>query len=148
VRQQGEISASIEVEVPFHDVDLAGVVWHGHYMKYLENARWAVMNRIGFDLEAMIGSGFLWPIVSVQVKYVRAARYGDRLRVQASLVEWETRLAINYLIIDCKDQARVGRAQTVQAAVDKSTHALLWPSPPCLVERVKATLAEIRAAGQ
>ena len=53
------------------------------------------------------------------MKYVRAARYGDRLRVQASLVEWETRLAINYLIVDCKDEARVGRAQTVQVAVER-----------------------------
>ena len=140
MRKQSAISASVEVVVPFHDVDLAGVVWHGHYMKYLENARWAVMERIGFDLDTMIGSGFLWPIVSVEVKYVRAVRYGDRLRVRASLVEWETRLGINYLLVDCKDDARVGRAQTVQVAVDRDTHAMQWVSPPCLTDRVRAAL--------
>ncbi|HEU4624857.1 MAG TPA: acyl-CoA thioesterase [Steroidobacteraceae bacterium] len=140
MRKQGPISASIEVVVPFHDVDLAGVVWHGHYMKYLENARWALMERIGFDLEAMMGSGYLWPIVSVEVKYVRAVRYGDRLRVRASLVEWETRLGVNYLMVDCKDEARVGRAQTVQVAVDRETHAMQWVSPPCLTDRVRAAL--------
>jgi acyl-CoA thioester hydrolase len=43
MRRQGAVRAEVEVEVPFHDVDLAGVVWHGHYMKYLENARWALM---------------------------------------------------------------------------------------------------------
>lgn len=140
MRKQGVLSAAIEVAVPFHDVDLAGVVWHGHYMKYLENARWAMMDQIGFDLDSMMGSGFLWPIVSVEVKYVRAARYGDRLRVQASLVEWETRLAVNYLIVDCKDEARVGRAKTVQVAVDAKSHALLWVSPSCLTDRVRAAL--------
>ena len=140
MRKQGAISAAWDVTVPFHDVDLAGVVWHGHYMKYLENARWAVMDRIGFTLEEMIASGFLWPIVSVQVKYVRAARYGDHLRVQASLVEWQTRLAVNYLIVDVKDDARVGRAQTVQVAVDAKTHALQWVSPPCLTDRVERAL--------
>ncbi len=140
MRKRGAISASVEVEVPFHDVDLVGVVWHGHYLKYLENARWALMDRIGFNLEQMIASGFSWPVVSVQVKYVRAARYGDRLRVQASLVEWETRLGVNYLIVDCRDDARVGRAQTVQVAVDKQSQAMLWASPPCLVDRVRAAL--------
>lgn len=126
--------------MPFHDVDLAGVVWHGHYMKYLENARWAVMERIGFPLDAMISSGYLWPIVSVEVKYVRVARYGDRLRVRASIVEWETRLAINYLIVDCKDESRVGRAQTVQVAIDATSHTMQWVSPSCLLDRVRAAL--------
>ena len=138
MRKQGAISAAVEVTVPFHDVDFAGVVWHGHYMKYLENARWALMDRLGFGLDAMVASGFLWPIVSAQVKYVRAARYGDRLRVQSSLIEWETRLAINYLIVDERDGARVGRAQTVQVAVERETGVMQFASPACLIERVQA----------
>ena len=81
MRKQGAIRAEIEVEVPFHDVDLAGVVWHGHYMKYLENARWAVMDRIGFGLKAMVESAYIWPVIGLEVKYIRAARYGERLRV-------------------------------------------------------------------
>ena len=126
--------------MPFHDVDLAGVVWHGHYAKYLENARWALMERIGFGLQAMIDSGYLWPVISLQVKYVRAARFGDRLSVQAFLVDWESRLEINYLILDRKDGARVARAQTVQVAVDKETGTLQFASPACLVDKVRALL--------
>jgi len=140
VRRQGAISATAEVTVPFHDVDLAGVVWHGHYAKYLENARWALMERIGFGLQAMIDSGYLWPVISLQVKYVRAARFGDRLSVQAFLVDWESRLEINYLILDRKDGARVARAQTVQVAVDKETGTLQFASPACLVDKVRALL--------
>ncbi len=144
MRKQGLISAAIDVQVPFHDVDLAGVVWHGHYMKYLENARWAVMDRIGFGLEAMIGSGFLWPVIGLTVKYIRAARYGDSLRVQASLIEWDAKLALNYLILDTKDGARVGRAQTVQVAVERETGTLRLASPTCLTDRVRAALNEAK----
>ncbi len=107
-------------------------------MKYLENARWAVMDRIGFGLDAMMGSGFLWPIVGLQVKYVRAARSGDSLRVQASIVEWEIRLVINYLIVDSKDGARIGRAQTVQVAVERETGVMQFASPACLTDRIQA----------
>ena len=140
MRKQGVLAASYEVEVPFHDVDLAGVVWHGHYVKYLENARWAVMNRIGFGLDAMVASGFLWPVVGMQVKYIRAARYGDRLSIHASMVEWESRLVINYLLLDTKDNTRVGRAQTVQVAVERATGTLQLVSPACLTELVQAAL--------
>jgi acyl-CoA thioester hydrolase len=89
----------------------------------------------------MIDSGYLWPIVDLRVKYVRAARFGDRLRVRASLVEWEQRLAINYLVTDLADGARVVRAQTVQVAVRPPLNELLFIIPACLTDRVSDYLA-------
>ena len=136
MRKHSDISAQVTCEVAFADVDLAQVVWHGHYLRYLENARWAVMKRIGFDLQDMIDSGYLWPIVDLRVKYVRAARFGDRLRVRAALVEWEQRLAINYLVTDLADGGRVARAQTVQVAVRPPENELLFVMPECLTGRV------------
>jgi acyl-CoA thioester hydrolase len=144
MRKQGAIVAEVEVEVPFHDVDFVGVVWHGHYMKYLENARWAVMSRIDFGLDAMMASGFIWPVIGLQVKYIRAARYGERLRVQASIVEWEAKLVLNYLMVDAKDGTRIGRAQTTQVAVMRETGTLQLVSPACLTDRVRAALREAK----
>jgi len=146
MRKQSSISAQISCEVAFHDVDLAQVVWHGHYLKYLENARWALMNTIGFGLEEMLNSGYLWPLVELHVKYVRAARYGDRLQVRASLVEWEQRLAVNYLVTDGTDGARVVRARTVQVAVRQPDNELLFVMPECLTSRATNYLA--RMAGR
>ena len=142
MRKQGPIAAEVDVEVPFHDVDLAGVVWHGHYMKYLENARWAVMNRIGFGLDAMLASGFIWPVIGLEVKYIRAARYGDRLRVQTSIVEWDAKLVLNYLMLEAKEGTRIGRAQTTQVAVERESGTLQLVSPACLTDRVRAALRE------
>src|SRR6187551_1146538 len=144
MRKQGVLEATVEAHVAFHDVDLAGVVWHGHYMKYLENARWAVMDRIGFGLQAMMSSGFIWPVVGLEVKYIRAARYGERLRVQASIVEWDAKLVLNYLMLDAKDGSRVGRAQTTQVAVERETGTLQLVSPACLIDRVRAALKEAK----
>ena len=70
------------------------------------------------------------------MKYVRAARFGDRLRVRASLVEWEQRLAINYLVTDLADGARVVRGQTIQVAVRPPDNELLFVMPECLTGRV------------
>ena len=35
-------SASVEIQIPFHDIDIMGIAWHGHYAKYLEIARGAL----------------------------------------------------------------------------------------------------------
>ena len=79
MRTQGTLFADIELDVSFHDVDMVGVVWHGHYLRYLENARWALMNQLGYGLDRMVASGFAWPIVELQAKYVSPARFGDRI---------------------------------------------------------------------
>jgi acyl-CoA thioester hydrolase len=122
MRKHGVLEATVEAHVAFHDVDVAGIVWHGHYLKYLENARWALMDRL----------------IEVHVKYVQAARFGDRLAVQASLVEWENRLTINYLVKQAATQERVARARTVQVAVEASTGVLQFATPAVLLERVAA----------
>lgn len=136
MRKHSSISAEVSCEVAFADVDLAQVVWHGHYLRYLESARWALMRAIDFDLQEMLDSGFLWPIVDLQVRYVRVARFGDRLVARASLVEWQQRLAINYLVTDAADGARVVRARTVQVALQPPDQLLLFEMPPCLTSRV------------
>ena len=145
MRAQGTLAADVEVEVRFHDVDMVGVVWHGHYLRYLENARWALMDRIGYGLARMLESGFAWPIVELHGKYLQPARFGDRLRVRASLVEWESRLALNYLVSRIDNGARIARARTVQVAVDARSGELQYATPPEFVACVRAALAKVRA---
>jgi len=140
MRSLGAISARIEATVAFHDVDIAGVVWHGHYLKYLENARWALMDRLGFGLEATLASGYGWPIVELQVKYVQAAKFGDRLSVRASLIEWQNRMAVNYLVTRSTNNERMARARTVQVAVDAKTGLLQFTTPQILLDRVQQAL--------
>lgn len=148
MRKLGLCSQTIEVVVPFHDIDVMAVAWHGHYLKYFENARWALMDHLGYGYEAMAGSGYLWPIIEAHVRYVRAAKFGDRLSVTASLVEWQNRLAVNYLITDASTGKRVARARTVQVAIERATGELQFVSPASFVRQIEASLASIPNRGR
>jgi len=141
MRRRGPVSETIEIDVAFHDVDVMGVVWHGHYLKYLESARWRLMDRVDYGYAAMRDSGYLWPIIETHVRHIRGAAFGDRLAVNASLIEWQCRLAINYLITDSKSRERVARARTVQVAVARSTGELQFAPPAEFVRRVEAGIA-------
>jgi len=137
MRKEGAISASIDVTVAFHDIDIIGVMWHGHYLKYLETARWALMDQLDFGYDTMAASGYAWPIVEMHVKYLHAARMGERLNVRASLIEWENRITMNYLVTRTADRERVARAKSVQVAVDAKTLDLQFVTPEPLLARVK-----------
>ncbi len=141
MRRKGPLSAEILAEVAFHDVDLARVTWHGHYLKYLENARWALMHRIGYSIGRMLDASEGWPIVDLQVRYLRASRFQDRLRVRATLVEWQARLVVNYLITDDATGERVARAQTTQVVVDMRTDSLRFDLPAEFVACVDTAIA-------
>jgi acyl-CoA thioester hydrolase len=141
MRKEGAISSSIDVTVAFHDIDVIGVMWHGHYLKYLETARWSLMDELDFGFDIMAASGYAWPIVEMHVKYVQPARMGERLTVRASLVEWQNRITVNYLITRASDHERLARAKSVQVAVDAKTLALQFETPQPLLERVQRALS-------
>jgi len=133
------LTATVEVEVAFPDLDPMAITWHGNYLRYFELSRVALMRRIDYDYPDMQASGYTWPVIEAKLRYVRAARYGQKLRVSAGLQEWENRLLIGYVITDAETGARVTTGYTIQCAVDADGELQLV-SPPALRERVERLL--------
>jgi acyl-CoA thioester hydrolase len=140
MRSKGSLSLDTEIVVPFFDVDMMNIVWHGHYVKYLEVARCALLDHIGHNYTHMLESGYGWPVIDLQLRYVRSAVFGQKLNVRASLVEWENRLKINYLISDAVTGERLTRASTVQVAVDVQSREMQLVSPQVFVDAVQKAL--------
>lgn len=134
------LSEEVELEVPFHDVDQMGVAWHGHYVKYLEIARTALMRRLGLDFPQMSAADFLFPVVECHLKYIRPLRYGQRVRVRAELQEYQNRLKVGYVISDAAMGTRLNTAHTVQLAVRASNGELAFELPPVLLEAIARCL--------
>lgn len=140
MRAKGVLSVDTEVLVPFFDVDSMDVVWHGHYVKYLEMARCALLDDIGHNYVDMKAAGYVWPVIDLQLRYVRPARFGQRLVVTAALVEWHNRLKVHYLIRDTETGERMTRGVTVQVAVTLAGEMQLL-SPRVFTDAVERRLA-------
>ena len=140
MRSPGVLHCDTEILVPFFDVDTMNVVWHGHYVKYLEVARCALLDKIGHNYTAMLEAGYAWPVIDMQLRYVRGATFGQRINVRASLVEWENRLKITYLITDLASGERLTRACTVQVAVEIASREMQLASPKCFTDAVAKVL--------
>jgi len=141
MRKSGVLQAKVEVLVPFFDVDSMDVVWHGHYIKYFEVARCALLDRIGHNYQQMRDAGYAWPVIDMQLRYMRGARFNQRIIVRADLIEWENRLKINYLINDAETGERMTRGTSVQVAVEIASREMQLASPRVFVEAVERALA-------
>jgi acyl-CoA thioester hydrolase len=131
------ISAVITLETQFYDLDPMAVVWHGNYTRFFEQARSALLERVGYNYVEMNASGLAWPIVDMRIKYVDSLRFPQRFTVSASLVEYENRIRIDYVIRN-EDGKVLTKATTTQVAVDISTGEMQFVSPPELIEKVRA----------
>ena len=131
-----KISADIDMVVPFHDLDPAGIVWHGNYAKYFEVARCEMLKLFDYNYDQMLVSGYIWPVVDLRVRYVQMVRFNQRIRVTATLREWEYRMSIDYLITDATTGARLTKGNTVQVAVDIKTQELCLMSPGVLFDKL------------
>lgn len=137
MRKRGIFSVEKTLTVPFFDIDSMNVVWHGHYVKYLEEARCALLDAIDYGYGAMRESGYVYPVIDLQLRYMNPALFGQRIIARAELVEWENRLKINYLITDAETGVRLTRASSVQVAVDIATGEMLLASPQALLAAVR-----------
>ena len=99
-----------------------------------------MLDRIGHNYSAMVESGYAWPVIDLQLRYVRGAVFGQKLNVRANLVEWENRLKINYLITDLETGERLTRAVSVQVAVDMSNREMQLASPKIFTDAVEKVL--------
>lgn len=128
--------AAIDLKIPFHDADMMEIVWHGHYAKYFEIARCALLDRIDYNYLAMRESGYLWPIVDLRIRYVKPALFAQNITVSAMLSEWENRLKIEYVITDAATGVKLSKGHTIQVAVDMQTREMCLESPPVLLAKL------------
>ena len=68
--------------LPQH-TDHAGVMWHGAYVAWLEEARVEALAAAGLSYSAMAGMGLEMPVVSMTVAYRRSIRHGDQIVLES-----------------------------------------------------------------
>ena len=120
---------SSRISVPFFDVDAMHIVWHGHYVKYLEIARCAFLDSIAYNYLDMEKHGYAWPVVKVELKYIKPARFGQELRVDLQIIEYESCLKILYRIIDIDSGQTLTQAMTMQVPVELASGETQFETP-------------------
>ena len=134
------VSETIDFHVQFYDCDPMAICWHGNYVRYFEKARCALLKKIDYDYPDMKASGYAWPVIDVNVRYVRAIKYDQHIKITASLVEYEHYLLINYLITDFETGERLSKGSTKQVAVTGEGFDMQLISPPIVRQKLEKFL--------
>ncbi len=129
-------TCSVELEVPFHDVDALRVVWHGHYYKYLEIARTELFRSVELDVPDLLAMGHGFVVIESGCRHISPLCYGDRMRVTAFFQDITHRLNIGYEIGNLTRDTRAARAHTVLVTTT-TERGMLHRTPDEIVERIR-----------
>ena len=135
-----EISSESKIRVEFYDVDSMDIVYHANYIKFLEVARCDLLDKIGYGYNRMRATNYVFPITTLNVKFIRSLMFGQTATVRATLLEWENRIKIRDEILD-PDGALVTKAETTQMAVKMPKNETCFVCPKELTDKVEAILA-------
>ena len=111
---------SMQIKVRYCETDQMGLVHHGSYVNYFEEARISWISNLGFSYSEMEKSGIILPVSKLNINYLRPAYFENDLVVNVELAELPTsRLIFNYTITNKHEVVVTGT--TVLAFLNKET---------------------------
>jgi acyl-CoA thioester hydrolase len=117
-------------KIRFGECDPIGIVWHGTYAIYAEEAREALADACGLPYSVLEKAGVVLPIKALFFDYRAPLRFGEQCTVSV-IMHWTeaARLNLEYLIAGQDGHIRT-RGFSIQLMTDFSGSLLLdWP--PC-----------------
>ena len=78
----------LPLRVYYEDTDAGGVVYHSNYLNFMERARTELLRDLGYDQDVLRAQlGILFVVRSMQLDYLKAARFNELLQVTTSVAK-------------------------------------------------------------
>ena len=79
-----------QVRVRYAETDQMGVVYHGNYAAFCEVGRVESIRALEYSYKQMEADGVIMPIVALNFKFIRPAKYDDLLTIESSITDLPT----------------------------------------------------------
>ncbi|MGC7559773.1 acyl-CoA thioesterase [Pasteurella sp. PK-2025] len=132
----------VDLKPAFQDLDIMNVVWHGRYWQFIETARHALFQKIGYGYPEMIATGYQYPIVQADIKYIRPITLEQDFYILADLLEFENRIKIQFRFYDSRTDQLLCQASSTQVAMITGDQHLQFMTPACWQDKVRSILEE------
>jgi acyl-CoA thioester hydrolase len=133
------VITAIEHRVNYSETDQMGLVYHANYVIWLDLARTEHLRGTGVTYKEMEEQGVYLAVTDLQVRYRRAARYDDLVRVRCWVREVASRrVTFGYAV------EREGTAATAELLATAQTSLMALDrghSPTRIPEHVRELLA-------
>lgn len=128
--QEAALTNRTTLRVRFSEVDSMEVVWHGEYVRYMEDGREAFGRQYGIGYTDIRDAGYVVPIVELDVQYKQFLKYGESAIVETRYIRTDAaKILFEYVIFRESDETVVATGSSIQVFVNKATGLLELNNP-------------------
>lgn len=111
------------IRVYYEDTDSGGVVYYANYLKYMERARTEYLREQGFEQDELVSKeNVIFAVRSVNIEYLKPARFNDMLMVSAKIIELKkTRMLFEQSIFRQQDQTLLSTGKILIVSLKADT---------------------------
>jgi acyl-CoA thioester hydrolase len=119
------------VKVQPHHTDYAGVVWHGTYLTWMEEARVECLQSIGVNFADLVALGCDLPVVDLSLRYHRPIRLGMTALIKTRMDKINgVRIDWDYSIQSPQGEEVYLTGKVTLVVVDREKGKILRQIPP------------------
>jgi acyl-CoA thioester hydrolase len=127
-QQENQGGQMIERRVCYADTDAGGVVYYGHYLRFLEEGRTEFLRERGISLKALHEQGRFIPVIRVEIDYKAPAFLDELIRVETWVLERTGATAtMGQKILRAENGKAILEAKVTLAFIDPKKGARRWP---------------------
>jgi len=121
------LQATVERTVRFEEVDVLGIVWHGRYASYFEDARIALGQKYSIGYMDFYRHGVVAPIKKMHFDYHRPLRLLEKITIKG-ILHWSEAARMNFeFAIRNSNGELATTGYTVQMMLDTNENILVVP---------------------
>ncbi len=124
------LTSSIELPVRFSETDAMGVVWHGNYLKFFEDAREDFGAKFGMEYLDVYKQGYFTPIVKSEINHKASVYFGQKIRVNIALEQHPAaKIIFNYEVVNLETNEIAATGSTTQVFLHAERRELELAKP-------------------
>ena len=99
-------------KVQYYETDKMGITHHANYVRWMEEARVALLEEIGWGYDKLEALGIQSPVTGVECSYKAPTTFGDLVEIQVRVEEYRhVQLVIGYTMRRVGDGKRYPEGQ-------------------------------------
>ncbi len=127
--------------VRYRECDPMGMVYHAHYVDYLEAARTETLRSLGLPYRELEAAGIIMPVVALSLRFIQPAYYDDLLDIVTMIRELpRARLFLDYEVRRHETQELLATGQVTLCFVDRARNRPIR-APKALLDVLQQALA-------
>lgn len=92
-----------ERKVNYYETDKMGIVHHSNYIRYMEEARCDMLDKMEMPFEKLEEMGITIPVLGVNCEYKYHTTFGDTIVIDTTIKEYSgVRMTVGYVFKDKK----------------------------------------------